>query len=129
MFCDKCGHKVNTEKFCPNCGEEIYHAKIETDHGPISKDKWWQRLLKVLYVIAYLPLFGIIPAVWSSNAPYCHTYTYSGTSCYGSNAEAFWYSVLTLVIYFVALRLIKIAVLYVVIGRKPEWKKQFKKLF
>jgi cytoskeletal protein RodZ len=68
-----------------------------------------------------LPLLIIIPVVWSENS-----YSYYGG---GSEGEAFWYSLLTLVIYMAIARLIKIAVLYVALGRKPEWKKEFKKLF
>jgi len=42
---------------------------------------------------------------------------------------AFWYSILALMIYVAIIRLIKVAVLYITIGRKPEWKKEFRKLF
>jgi hypothetical protein len=130
MFCDKCGHKVNNEKFCPNCGQEIYHAKIETDHTPISKDKWYLRLAKVIYIIAYIPLPFAIWGVWASNAPYSYYSSYSREwTSYGSYGEAFWYSVLTLVIWVVLLRLLKIAVLYIAAGKKPMWASEFKKLF
>jgi hypothetical protein len=90
---------------------------------------WWHRLLKVLYVIAYLPLIGLVIGVWLSNTPYCTTYQYSSNYCRGSYGEAFWYSVLSLAIYIVILRLIKIAILFIAIGRKPLWKEQLKSFF
>jgi len=134
MYCENCGNKLDlSHKYCTKCGHRnMPAARTETvihQYTPLSTDKWWHRLLRVIYVVAWLPLLGIIPMVWGSNTPSCYTYTYSGTSCYGSYGEAFWYSLLTLVIYIVVLRLIKIAVLYVAVGRKPEWGKQFKKLF
>jgi hypothetical protein len=120
-FCIKCGNSTSTSK------EKF--AKSELDHS-IPKDKWWYRLLKVIYVVSYLPLLGIIPGVWMSNAKSCYYSYYSyTTSCSGSDSEAFWYSFLTLVIYMIVVRLIKIAVLYVAIGQKPEWKRQFRKIF
>lgn len=121
MFCKKCGNEIKTDdKFCAKCGTP----------APTLNDKWWHRLLKVFYIIAYLPLLVIIPTVWSSNKPYSYYSYYSNqTISYGSYAEAFWYSLLTLAIYLIVLRLIKIVILYVAFGYKPEWKKQFKKLF
>ena len=123
MFCENCGNKIDSShRFCTKCGHVFDLIKEKTS---ISKqapqalnDKWWHRLLKVLYIIGYVPLLIIIPIVWSENSCY-----------YCSNGDAFWYSLLTLVIYLVGIRLLKIAVLYIVIGRKPEWKKEFKKLF
>ena len=87
-------------------------------------------MAKVIYVISYVPLPVIIYAVWDSNAQYSYysSYTKEWTT-YGSDSEAFWYSLLTLVIYLIILRLIKIAVLYVVLGHKPAWRTEFKNLF
>jgi len=132
MFCKKCGNEIKADdRFCIKCGAVSEAGDITTQRGgPTFNDKWWHRLLKVLYVIAYIPLLGIIPAIWSSNKPYSYYSYYSKTTTnYGSYSEAFWYSLLTLVIYLVILRLIKIAVLYVAFGKRPEWKKQFKKFF
>ena len=135
MFCENCGNKIQDgHKFCIKCGHlatENLSRSSEKSQNTNNNERWWHRLLRVLYIVAYLPLLGIIPAVWSSYVPYCthYTYTYSNNYCSGSYAESFWYSLLTLVIYFVVLRLIKIATLYIVKGRKPEWKKEFKKLF
>jgi hypothetical protein len=129
MYCEHCGTKLEQgHKFCTKCGHSTIPVQTRTAAAqqPALGDKWWHRLLKVLYVVAYLPLLGIIPLVWSENTPYCSTYS---SYCSGSYGEAFWYSLLTLVIYMAVLRLIKIAVLYVALGRKPEWKKEFKKLF
>jgi len=43
--------------------------------------------------------------------------------------EAFWYSLLTLIIYVAIVRLIKIAFIYIVLGQKPEWEKEFARVF
>ena len=38
-FCEKCGAKINGEKFCPNCGEYLgegqspYHAEVKRPEG------------------------------------------------------------------------------------------------
>ena len=130
MYCEHCGTKIDkSHKFCTKCGNATDPAQVKatvTQHPVLAlNDKWWHRLLKVLYIIVYFPLLGIVPMVWSSNVPYC----YASYSCYGSYSEAFWYSVLTLVIYVVTIRLIKISVIYVAFGRKAEWKKEFKKPF
>jgi uncharacterized membrane protein len=126
MYCEHCGKKIEQgHKFCTKCGHSTVPAQVKnnTTQQPVFSlnDKWWHRLLKVLYVVAYLPLLIIIPIVWNENS-----YSYYGGDTLGG---AFWYSLLTLAIYMVIVRLIKIAVLYVVLGRKPEWKKEFKKLF
>jgi hypothetical protein len=123
MFCENCGNK-NQEghKFCTKCGHLVDSTKEKTNfvkQTPLTlNEKWWHRLLKVLYIVGYLPLLLIIPLVWSENSCY-----------YCSDGDAFWYSLLTLVIYVAIIRLIKVAVLYVAMGRRPEWKKEFKKLF
>ncbi len=130
MFCDKCGHQIDNEKFCPSCGQEIYHAKIEASHTSVSQDKWYLRLAKVIYIVLYIPLPFVLYGVWTSSAPYSYYSSYSHEYIsYGSYGEAFWYSLLTLVVWLVILRLAKIAVLYIFTGKKPHWKKEFKKLF
>ncbi len=125
MYCEHCGTKLEQGyKFCTKCGHSTVptqpSAKTIMQQTSTLNQKWWYRFLKVLYVVAYLPLLIIIPLVWSENS-----YSYGG----GSSGETFWYSLLTLVIYMAVVRLIKLAVLYVAIGRRPEWKKEFKKLF
>lgn len=130
MFCDKGGHQLNNERFCPNCGQEIYHAKIETGHTSVSQDKWYLRLAKVIYIVLYIPLPFVLYGVWTSNAPYSYYSSYSHEYIsYGSYGEAFWYSLLTLVVWVVILRLLKIAVFYIFSGRKPNWRGEFRKFF
>ena len=131
MFCKKCGNDIKTDgKFCIKCGAPLEKGNTEIQQPePSHNEKWWHRLLKVLYIIVHLPLLVIIPLVWSANKPYSYTGYYSGTTTYGSYSDAFWYSLLTLVIYLVVLRLNKIAVLYVAFGQRPKWKKEFKKFF
>lgn len=124
MYCENCGNKIDeSHKFCTKCGHSTVPTEKTTARQSeiLPNDRGWHRLLKVLYIVAYLPLLIVIPIVWNESS-YSR---YSGDT-YG---EAFWYSLLTLVAWVIVLRLIKIAVLYVVIGRKPEWKKEFKKFF
>ena len=129
MYCEHCGKKLNvSDKFCTKCGQSVIqpdqtNQTLKTAVTSLN-EKWWHRLLKILYIIAHLPLLGMVLLVWSENTPSCY---YS--SCSGSYSEAFWYSILTIIIYLVILRLIKLAVNYVVVGQKPIWKKEFKKLF
>ena len=121
MYCENCGNKIlEGYKFCTKCGfsvvSGIHNDKSINEKLKNKDEKWWHRLLKVLYITSYMPLLIIIPIVWSENSCY-----------YCSNGDSFWYSVLTLVIYIVIIRLIKIAVLYVTSGRRPEWRKEFKR--
>jgi len=131
MFCKKCGNDIKTDgKFCIKCGAPLEKGNTEIRQPELTfNDKWWHRLLRVLYIIAYLPLLGIIPLVWSINAPQYDGYYTDGSATTGSYGAAFWYSLLVLVICLVVLRLIKIAVLYIAFGQRPGWKKEFKKFF
>ncbi len=129
MFCTNCGFTIKEEeKFCTGCGKSKISNSVNTsiDSTIIKNEKWWHRLMRVFYIISYLPLLGIIPLVWDENKPYC---SYYSSSCYGSYWESFFYSLLTFVIYIVVLRLIKIAVVYIVYGIKPKFKKEFKKFY
>lgn len=132
MFCEKCGSKNKDDyQFCTECGhaqDDSFISKKNPSAKGNQDEKWWHRLLRVIYILSYLPLLGIIIAVWESYAPYCSTY-YSYNNCYGSYSEAFWYSLLTLVIGIVVLRLAKILVKYVAKGEKPRWEKEFKKIY
>lgn len=126
MFCENCGNKTGLNyKFCDKCGHLNVHSeerKVSAEQSTVViNDKWWQRLLKVLYIISYLPLLILIPLVWSENS---HSYYYGDTP-----GNAFWYSLLTLVIYVAIVRLLKVTVLYVAVGQAPKWKSEFKKLF
>ncbi len=134
MYCENCGNKLESNhKFCTKCG----HSNVATENkrpsmqqaAVVTNDKWWQRLLKVVYIFLYAQILWIVPVVWSTNSTsysgyYGSTYHYEDTP-----GAAFWYSVLAIVIFVVVLRLIKLTVLYIAMGRKPEWKKEFKKLF
>lgn len=133
MYCHKCGNEIKeNDKFCTKCGQPVVVAEkiIREGHhiSPVINDKWWQRLLKVVYIFLWLQILWIVPVVWSVNSTdynyYSGQYHYTGT--YGS---AFWYSVLAIIIFIATIRLLKITALYIALGRKPEWKKQFKKLF
>tara|TARA_B100000745_G_scaffold296660_1_gene242426 strand:- start:7615 stop:7998 length:384 start_codon:yes stop_codon:yes gene_type:complete len=127
MFCENCGNKLKEgHKFCTKCGHSNAPDEKEGKSFVLSDEKWWYRLAKVVYVLLYAPLLILIPLVWSENAPRYSSYF---DEYYGSYGEAFWYSVLTLVIYIVVVRLIKITFLYITLAQKPKWKKEFKKLF
>ena len=129
MFCENCGNKIKEDhKFCTKCGHSnssISTHNIRQGKYPITNDKWWHRLFKVIYIFLYLQIFWIVPVVWSLNSSsYSYYRGYEDTT-----GLAFWYSVLAIVIFVVVIRLIKLAVLYVVLGRKPEWYSEFRKLF
>ena len=127
MFCENCGNKLKEgHKFCTKCGHSNVSEAKEEKSPTLSDDKWWYRLAKVIYVLLYLPLLVVVPLVWSENVPRYNSYF---EEYYGSYGEAFWYSVLTLVIYVVVVRLIKITFLYISFAKKPIWKKEFKKFF
>lgn len=132
MYCHKCGNEIKgNDNFCTKCGQSIVVEKIIKEArnvAQITNNKWWQRLLKVVYIFLWLQILWIVPTVWILNSkdynPFDSKYRYTHT--YG---VAFWYSVLAIIIFVVTIRLIKITVLYIAIGQKPEWKKQFKKFF
>ena len=125
MYCKNCGNNIESNQiFCTKCGNKV-NSDLSKNKTPFSKAKeWWQRLLDVVYILAYIPLILIIIVVWNSNAQSCYY-----NSCSGSLSESFGYSILALIIYMVILRLIKLAVVYVVSGQKPEWDNEFKKFF
>lgn len=130
MFCENCGNKLkNDHKFCTKCGNSNTPETKEEKTSTLTDEKWWYRVAKVIYVFLYLQILWIVPAVWSVNSSSYVGY-YSGTSQYEDTyGVAFWYSILAIAIFVVALRLIKITFLYIAIGLKPQWKKEFKKLF
>src|SRR3989344_632800 len=111
MFCEHCGNKIQDGyKFCTKCGNSTtsnLSKNFSTSSKLTHNETWWIRLLKVLYIIIHLPLLLIIPLVWSANTESCYY------SCSGSTGQAFWYSLLTLVIYIVIIRLIKLATMYI----------------
>lgn len=126
MFCINCGTQIkDDEKFCTGCGVAVQTKKDtdKTSEIPQTSDKptqqWWQRLGIVVYILAHLPLLIMVPLVWSSNAEYYSSY--SG-GYRGSDSEAFWYCILTILIWVGVLRLIKLASSYVIVGAKPKLK-------
>lgn len=131
MFCENCGTKLQDgHRFCTTCG----HSTVQPErNNPASQavtaslnEKWWQRFLKVIYIVLYIPLLGILPIVWSANSS---SYNYYSSTSTDTSGTAFWYCLLTLLIYMAIVRLIKIAVLYIAVGKKPEWKKELKRPF
>lgn len=91
-------------------------------------ENWWYRLLKVVYIFLYIQIFWIVPVVWSLNST---DYDYYGGRYHYTNTteEAFWYSVLAIVIFVAVLRLIKLTVLYVVFAHRLVWRDEFRRLF
>lgn len=134
MHCENCGNKNDgSHKFCTKCGHPTASSAVTPSAKRNSAsgldERWWHRLLKVAYIFLYLQILWIVPAVWSVNSS-SYTGYYLGEYRYEDTyAAAFWYSVLAIVIFVVVLRLIKLTVLYIVLAQKPEWKKEFKKLF
>lgn len=132
MFCIHCGNKIEaSDKFCTECGNLTAFKKINIPTAQkiftVSDEKWWWRFLKVSYIFLCLQILWIVPVVWESNSSsYVGGYYSRYEDTYG---QAFWYSILTMIIFIAITRLIKITVLYVVTGRKPNWKSEFKKLY
>lgn len=132
MFCENCGKKLQEGyKFCTQCGQSVVTAFESinirrTGEVSPSSDAWWYRLLKVAYIFLYIPLPFILWLVWSESST---SYNYYSKTTTDTTGQAFWYSLLTLVIYLSILRLVKIATLYIAIGRTPEWRKEFKRLY
>jgi len=128
MFCTKCGGKiVDGDKFCTSCGSSAVSTTTKTqNHTSEVYQKWWMRLFKVIYIILHALLASLVLGVWSSYKPYYSSYS---DVTYGSYGEAFWYSLLTLIIGMAILRLVKIGFLYITLNEKPQWKIELKKLF
>jgi len=76
--------------------------------------KIWYRFLKVLYILIYylIPIFTIF-IFWRGYKLW----------------EIIVFSTLFIVFSIILVRLIKIIVIYVITGQKPEWRIEFKKLF
>ncbi len=131
MFCEKCGEKLDSkDKFCVGCGNSVNKEKELKNHTLNKENKWWVRLFRVIYILLYIPLPFTLYGVWTSNDVYTYYDYYSKKNIsYGSFADAFWYSLLTFVIWVIVLRLIKISVKYIAIGQKPEWEKELKKIY
>jgi hypothetical protein len=126
MFCEKCGNKYQQgENFCTNCGasleNKLFNATTPTPAEPETKkeERWWHRLANVIYIIAHLPLLIIVPLVWTENARQYSTYT---KTYRGSDGEALWYCFLTIVIWLLVLRLVKMTLKYIARETKPKFK-------
>lgn len=127
MFCENCGNTIqHGHKFCMKCGQPINthmpNQSIIADHDQV----WWFRMAKVIYIVLYIPLPFVLWGAWAANSESYNYYTRTYTSTAGN---AFWYSLITLIIYVVILRLLKITFLYIAFGQKVQWHKEFKKFF
>lgn len=124
MFCIKCGNKYEEdENFCKECGvikESLSQSKNR------SEDKWWLRLARVVYIFLVLMLVTIAVSVGLVNKPYYSNYYDSYIGSYG---EMFGYTFLTLFVGILVLKFVKLSSTYVVFGKRPEWRKEFKKFF
>ena len=132
MFCEYCGNKNDeSHRFCTKCGRPTFTSNLTLgDKKNLALDeKWWHRLLKVIYLLSYVPLLIILPFVWSENSSRYVGYSFGRYQYEDTYSEAFWYSLLALAIYLVIIRLLKNIFQYIVWGQKPEWKKEFRKLY
>lgn len=122
MHCENCGQKLESNQtYCTSCGTKVSHQENQN----FSSDSWWLRLLKVAYIILYIPLPFILYITWTINAS---TWDYYAGSK-DNSAAAFWYCVLAAIIYLTIIRLIKIAILFIALGSRPKWKKEFKQIY
>lgn len=133
MFCTNCGKQIpEKSSFCTECGYSTEQGvQLKTSPANHLDQKWWLRFAKVIYISLYIPLPFVLFVVWSENSEYCNYgyYPNYNTTCTNTLGEAFWYSLLTLVILVVILRLVKTTFLYISLAQKPQWKKEFKKFF
>ncbi len=133
MYCEHCGNKIEkSHSFCTKCGNLVVRDGAlngSPSKFVISADKWWHRLLKVIYIFLYLQVLWIVPAVWSVNSSEYVGYSFGQSQYRDTYGEAFWYSLLALLIFLVVIRLIKLTTLYIFWGHKPQWDLEFKKLF
>lgn len=134
MYCEKCGNQIDTSyKFCTKCGHSTIHTgsknPVASQAPVLSNDKWWHRVLKVSYIFVCVQILWIVPTVWVSNSSSYVGYSLGQYIYEDTYESAFLYSLLAICIFIVVTRLIKITVLYIAMGRKPEWKSEFKKLF
>lgn len=131
MFCTNCGKTIPINSaFCIDCGRPVSQEEVKTSSTTGLGKKWWFRLAIVIYIGLYVPLPFAVIGVWVANAPGSYYDYYSKTwQHYGSYGEAFWYSLLTIVIWIVVLRLVKIIFLYIAFAQRPQWKREFKKLY
>jgi len=188
MHCDNCSHKLeSTDKFCTKCGARVQSEAKTHSVAPVSEEKWWYRLMKVIYIILYVGSIAIVCGVAFSEMPRrsldgdlslirCNngknyapaknsidiygdtlsTYddqrarilcAYDTTSYYSRTAPSyknyafapaynkvdygswFLYSLLSLIITWAVLKLIRLSVRYIAFGSKPRWKSEFRSPF
>lgn len=127
MYCENCGHKLDSaHRFCTKCGVSVSFGKdTRVVVSSTLDDKWWYRLLKVGYILLYVPMPVFLWIIWEINAT---TWSYYG-GYQDNSGQAFWYCLITLFFYLVLVRLVKIACLYVAFGKSPKWRQECIKLF
>ena len=134
MFCLNCGKKISEKDgFCTGCGEKIQNATttIKQRGQEDLEHKTWYRFLKVIYVVLYLPLPFLLWLVYENTGKewvYSTGRLYSGYYVHHPE-EAIIPILITLLVYLIIARLVKIAFLYIFTGSKPQWKREFKRLF
>lgn len=125
MFCEHCGNNIQEgHKFCMKCGKLILNHSVAQASN--LDQNWWLRVAKVIYIFLHLPLPLVLWGVWYANST---SYNYYKKVYSDTTGKAFWYSILTLIIYLVILRLIKITFLYIAFAEKANWQKEFKKFY
>lgn len=111
MFCNNCGSNISEEdNFCNSCGASLKTLKNQKSdvEKPLEK-KVWYRILKVFYIFFYLCLFGgIIGTLYFG--------IFGDDSFLDSISEAFQ----ALIIGYFVLELIRTALRYIILGRKPN---------
>ena len=131
MFCTDCGKSIPVNSaFCVGCGKPVPRGEIKNIPAIDFNKKWWLRLAIVIYIGLYISLPFALVGVWVDNSPESYYNSYLRTwQQNGSYGEAFWYTLLTLIIWIVVLRIMKITFLYIVFAQKLQWRLEFKKFF
>ena len=129
MTCPKCKvESTGQNNFCTKCGTAL-HKKDKTKEKQ-KKNKLEEKILfrigKVAYILYYIFLVLVAIGVWLESQPYYSSY-YEKTM--GSVDEAFGYTLLTLLIGIVFIRLMKVAFIYICFAQKADWSSEIKKWF
>lgn len=128
MFCRNCGHKIgNEKKFCTQCGTEILSNNAVVNTLPMrNKELWWHRLVKVVYIVLHVPLPFLLIGVWTESSS---SFDYISKTYGNTYGEAFFNTLVALIIYAVILRAFKIAYQYIVLGKVPVFKEEIKRFY
>ena len=116
MFCENCGNNIKSpDKFCENCGNPKVAMSLDETLAKAQNldQKWWYRFAKVFYIALYILLPIYLLFLWDDVR----------------DDERLTVMLVMFIVYIALARLIKIVFLYITLGRKPQWAREFRRLF